>query len=278
MRLKFENELGTVEMSGGGDDSVRITGINGLGVPAYERRIYASYDFDGAVESMRRLPVRVITVGGDIIGGMSEAARITKILGMPCTMTVICDDFEREINVAACESQLEKKNKEYVKFALSLTCDDPYFYDSVPTEVGLYIREKLISADITLPAMFSKRTTNASVTVHSDREVEPVITILGKRNPDETEGKIVIENKITGTVFTLLYVPEEDELITIDIAKRTITSDINGNLISHISDDSFLSDLVIDDRGAEFVTTGYGATGHISAYIVYRNKYIEAIL
>lgn len=277
MRLKFENELGAFEMSGGGNDSVRITGIKGLGVPAYERRTYASYDFDGAVESMRKLPVRVITVGGDISGGMSEAVRITKILSKPCKMTVICDEFERVINVTACDSQLDKKNKKYVKFALSLTCDDPYFYDSIPNEVGLYIRKKLISSDTTLPAMFSERTTSASIKIHSDRVVEPVITILGRKNPDETEGKIVIENKVTGAVFTLLYVPENEEIITIDVEKRTITSDVNGNLISYISDDSFLSDLVIDDRGAEFVTTGYGATGHISAYILYRNKFIEAI-
>lgn len=278
MRLKFENNLGIIEMSGGGDDLIRVTSIGGLGVPAYERRTYASYDFDGAVESMRRLSVRTITVGGDITGGISEAVRLTKILSRPCKMTIYGSDFEREINVAACEPRLEQKNKSFVKFALSLTCDDPYFYDAVPTEVGLYVRQKLISSDTTLPAMFSQRTNSASINIRGDRDIEPIITILGKRNSTETEGKIVIENKVTGAVFTLQYVPEDEEIITIDVSKRTITSDINGNLISYITDDSYLSDLVIGDEGAEFLTTGYGATGNISAYIKYQNKYLEAIV
>ncbi len=278
MRLIFENELGTVEMSGGGEDSIRITSIGGLGVPSYERRTYTSYDFDGAVESMRRLPPRTVTVGGDILGGRSAVAHILKVLSSPCKMIISCDDFEREIRVCACQAELSDKNKAFTRFALSLTCDDPYFYDAKETRVGLYVREKLINAQTELPAMFTKRTTSASIRITSDRDVEPTILILGSRNPDETEGRIVIENKLTGAVFTLLYVPENDEIITIDISKRTITSDINGNLIGYISDDSFLSDLVIGNEGAEFVTTGYGATGNVSAYIIYQNKYLEAIV
>ena len=74
MELRFENELGNIVMSGGGSGEIRITSINGLGVPAYERRLLTSYDFDGAAESARRMPVRSITVSGDLTGGREQAA------------------------------------------------------------------------------------------------------------------------------------------------------------------------------------------------------------
>lgn len=278
MRLKFENKLGTVEMSGGGNDAIRITGISGLGVPAYERRTFTSYDFDGSVESVRRLPARLITVGGDILGDAYAVSDMLRVLSEPCTMTIISPDFERIVYVSACEAAIKEKNKTFTGFALSLTCDDPYFYDAEATETGLYVREKLITSETTLPAMFCKRETRTSIYVSGDRDIEPVITIMGNRNFDETEGRIVIENKLTGAVFTLLYVPETGEIITVDVLKRTITSDINGNIIGCISDDSFLSELVIGQEGAVFVTTGYGAAGNIGAYISYRNKHLEAIV
>lgn len=278
MRLEFKNRLGTISMSGGGEDNVRITGISGLGVPQYERRTYSSYDFDGIMESMKRFPARNITVSGDIKGTVYDAAEIARILSEPSEMKIVSDSFVRIISVNACDVQFTKKSDAFVKFAMSAVCDDPYFYDSDYHEVGLYKREALIDSDTVLPAMFSKRTSSASIKITSHRDVEPIITILGKRNPDETEGKIVIKNRLTGAEFVLLYVPDNDEIITIDVSKRTIKSDKNGNLIGFISDDSFLSDLIIGEQGAEFVTTGYGAAGNIDAYIKYKNKYIEAMV
>ena len=276
MRLTFENALGKAEMSGGGESGIRITAVSGLGMPSYERRTLTSYDFDGAVESARKIPQRSIVVGGDIIGGTRKAQKLLKLLSEPCRMVVSCDSFEREIAVSACEAEFTEQNGVYTKFALALTCDDPYFYNAEPTQVGLYEKEKLITDETVLPAVFSIRKTSAKIDLCSDREIEATFVILGKRIPDETEGKIVIENLTTGAVFTLLYVPSDGEIITIDMAERTITSDINGNLIEYISDDSFLSDLVIAKDGAELTAIGYGATGDISAYIIYRNKFIEA--
>lgn len=278
MKLVFENELGRAELYGGGDNTVRISAIDGLCVPPYERRGYTSYDFDGAVESGRHITRRTVTVGGDMKATPREAADFIKIFSEPGVLKIITSEFEREINVAACEAEYSNKNNGYVKFALSLTCDDPFFYDAKETRLGLYVREKLIDAETTFPATFSRRTTSASLAVKSDRDVEPVIIILGSPRNGDGEGRIVIENIMTGALFTLNYVPEEDEIITLDIKERTITSNLYGNLISYISDDSFMSDLVIGKNGAQFVTTGYGATGYVTAYIIYKNKYLEAMV
>lgn len=278
MKLEFENELGKAELFGGGDNCVRISAIDGLCVPPYERRGYSSYDFDGAVESGRHILRRTVTVGGDMKASPREAAEFIKIFSEPGVLRLITDDFAREINVAACEAEYSNKNNGFVKFALSLTCDDPYFYDAEETRLGLYVRQKLIDSETTFPAIFSTRTRSASLPVKSDRDIEPVIVILGSASGGDGEGRIEIENILTGAVFTLNYVPEEGEIITLDINKRTIYSNLSGNLISYISDDSFMSDLVIGKDGAQFVTTGRGATGYVTAYIIYKNKYLEAMV
>ncbi len=278
MKLVYENGLGRAEMYGGGDNNIRISAVEGLCVPPYERRSYTSFDFDGAVESGRHMTRRTIAVGGDMKANAREAADVIKIFSEPGKLKILTNDFEREINVAACEAEYANKYNGYVKFALSLICDDPYFYDAEETRLGLYVREKLIDSTSVFPLMFSRRTTSASIAVQSDREVEPTIIILGGQRNGDGEGRIVIENILTGALFTLNYVPEEDEMITLDIKERTITSNLNGNLISYITDDSFMSDLVIGKNGAQFVTTGHGATGYITAYIIYKNKFLEAMV
>lgn len=278
MKITLENKYGSIRMSGGGDENVRICSVTGLGIPAYERRCYSSYDFDGVVESVRRVPSRTISVGGDIIGGREVYSKMLKILSYPCEMIIEDKDLRRMIHISSCEMDFVKKGSIYTRFALNMSCDDPYFYDCEDTVAGLYSRKKLISKDTVLPAMFSSRVSCTSIKILSERIVEPVITILGKRNSDNDEGRIEIKNAVTGAVFTLDYVPEDDELVTIDVMNRTITSDIKGNIINCISDDSYISDLVIDERGAEFTTTGYGATGDITATLIYKNKYLEAMV
>ncbi len=276
MELIFKNSLGEKTLSGMGRDSIGITEIKGLGVPSYERQCYTSYDFDGAVESARRIPQRNITISGDIRGTKEDVSDFLKLMSEPFSLTVKTDSFNRSITVSSSNCQTTKVSKNITKFALSLVCDDPYFYDDKDTKVPLYEREELLSNETILPSMFSRRTASASLNVTSDRIIEPVIIITGRKNESEEEGRIVILNKLTGAEFTLLYTPEENEIITVDVKKRRITSDKNGNIISSISQDSFMSDLEIGKSGAVFELAGYGSAGNISAYIIYKNCYLEA--
>ncbi len=278
MRIILENELGTIELSGGGGGAFRVFALSGLGIPQYERRTFASYDFDGAVESGRRIPQRTIVIGGDYKGTERDASRLLKLLSKPCRMVIIQDALNREANVSCANVEFEQKNGVYTKFAIALSCDDPYFYDSEPTRVGLYVKEKLITGETMLPAVFSMHTAYARIEPSGDAEIEAKYVISGKRISGEEEGSIVISNLTTGKSFTLLYLPQDGEIITIDMKDRTITSDIAGNLIEYISDDSFLADLVIEKNGAELSALGYGGASDISAFLIYKNKYIEAVV
>jgi len=276
MKLIFKNSLGEKTLCGMGSDSIGITDIRGLSVPTYERQCYSSYDFDGAVESARRIPQRNITISGDIKGTARDVSDFLKLMSEPFKMTVETDNFKRSITVSAANSNISKVSKNITKFALSLVCDDPYFYDTEDTKVPLFYREELLTNETVLPSMFSRRTASASLNVTSDRIIEPKIIITGKKIESDEDGRIVIENKLTGAEFTLLYTPEENEIITVDVKKRSITSDKNGNIISSITKDSYMSDLEIDKNGAVFSLTGYGSATNISAYIIYKNCYLEA--
>lgn len=275
MKLEFKNDLGSFEMTGGGDGNIRITAINGIGVMQEQRQIFTSFDFDGAVESARRISQRNITIGADMQSSARRCAEIMKILSKPCTMTIISDAVSRQISASSAYAEISKQGADYKKIAISLVCDDPYFYDSTETVSGIFVRKKLITSDTALPAVFSTRSNEAEINFSGDRAVEPIIEILGNEKSDG-EGSIVIEDVTHNKQFKLNYVPQKDERITIDVAKRTAVSDINGNIIKYISDDSFMSDLEIEADKTHIKAYGYGAAVTISAYIRYRNKYIEA--
>lgn len=277
MEVKFFGENGEVFMSGGGSAKIRITKISGIGVCTMERQLIKSYDFDGAKESARRAPQRLINISGDMRGSARDAAKLMRTLEKPCVMVISGGGIERRINISSADIEFGARSGDYFKFVISLTCDDPYFYDEQENIGGLFARTKLIDDKMTLPAVFSERTDGASVDVCGDREIEPIIEILGAM-PQGSEGRIVIENLSAEKTFTINYVPAEGERITVDIGKRTITSDINGNILKYISDDSFMSDLVIGIGTSQLRAVGYGAAVGMSSYIRYRNKYIEAFV
>ena len=172
MKLIFKNSLGEKTLSGAGDCSIGITQIDGLGVPSYERQCYTSYDFDGAIESARRIPQRNITVSGDICGTNEDVRDFLRLLSEPFYMTVETEAFKRSAKVSSASANTKKVSRNITKFALSLVLDDPYFYDDKDIIVPLYEREELLTRALVLPSMFSKRTASVSLKVTTDRIIE----------------------------------------------------------------------------------------------------------
>lgn len=274
MQLKLHNSAGEIII--GGESNIHATRITGLGAPAYERLLFTSYDFDGAVEGARRIGTRRINISGELLRSQPEAVRMMRVLSRPCKLTVL--PANREITVNAAECDFSDRNNVYQKFILALDCDDPYFYDAEEIRKGLYGINKLITDETVLPAVFSTRTDSTRVEICGDRPAEPIIEILGGEENDGAEGNITIENITNGTSFTLLYVPQKGERLTIDVAARTAFSELNGNIIKYLSPDSFMSDLELCAPYTDLKTIGSGAAGQMSAYVRYKNKYIEAFI
>ena len=149
MKLIFKNSLGEKILSGTGEGPFGITEISGLGIVPYERQCYTSYDFDGTIESARRIPGRNITIAGDIKGTSRDVKDFLKLMSEPFSMTVEEDGVKRTAYVSMATSKTSRVSENITKFALSLVLDDPYFYDEEETKVALFVREKLLSKKVT---------------------------------------------------------------------------------------------------------------------------------
>ena len=66
-------------------------------------------------------------------------------------------------------------------------------------------------------------------------------------------------------------------MIEINIGDRTITSSKNGNIISKISDDTFLSDFNLK-KGANLINVlNYNPNETLKVECIFNNSYVEAV-
>lgn len=276
MELKIENESDSIIMSGGGDARIRLTKLNGVGIIPPARKVITSYDFDGAAETSRHYLQRTIGIAGDT--DRENMLKLMHILSHPNILTITSNNISRRIYINQADVTVLEKSAEYIPFAAVLTADDPYFYDDEETERGIFTREKLLTSQTVLPAIFSKRTCDADIVISGDDMIEPIYEITAGESRQGDTGSIVIENETKGISFTLLYIPEKNEVITIDTKNRKITSSVSGNIINCLTDDSFLDDLVLDIGTNKIKGIGHGASGDVSIVVKYRNKYCEALI
>ena len=99
---------------------------------------------------------------------------------------------------------------------------------------------------------------------------------LDEDGEDATQG-IKIKNHTTGQHMKLDYVPVAEEVITVDIPNRKVTSSINGSILTAISRKTFLSDFWLAEGVNDIEVTNYNAGAAISAVCRYDNQYVEAV-
>ena len=94
--------------------------------------------------------------------------------------------------------------------------------------------------------------------------------------PDEEQGVTVI-NKTTGESIKLCIYLLKDEAIEIDIENRKITSNMRGNMIKHISEDTFLHKFKLLQGANHLKVISNNANEQINAVCRYRCRYIEGV-
>ncbi len=242
--VKYKNLLGTVEMCG----AIRVTRIEGLGLAEkeYDVAIFSGYDGQETVFS-RALP-RYITIGLEFFSkNQTELVKNTlRILSQPGYLFIEDDNFSRkifcnQINAPAPERVLKGQISTLV---VQFTCDNPYFEDGQDSRIPLYRRTKNLFGTFSLPMAFGETLMGETIRNVGDFSIEPIITINCIKKL-ETEETVVITNKTTGKSIQFAYTPQGNDEIIIDIKNRTIVSNISGNLINNLSDDSFLGDFVL---------------------------------
>ncbi len=281
LRIRYENSLGTVEMQGNGEKSIRITSIEGLG-PAereYEVSTFSGYDGQETLSS-RALP-RVVSIGAEIshTNHKSFVKNALKVLNQPGHLVVEDDDFSRrlfcnQVRIPDLERIIRGRLS---TIAIQFVCDNPFFEDGNVSKVALYQRTKNLYGTFSLPMCFGETVMGATINNVGNHEIEPIFTILCPWELENAE-TVTISNDTTGEKIKLSYTPQKDDLITIDVKNRTIVSNKTGNLINNLSDDTFLGDFkVVFGENHISVLVGDIASGFV-VECEYSNLYDEAVI
>ena len=116
----------------------------------------------------------------------------------------------------------------------------------------------------------------ATISANNDGEIGKLIADAMRKVTKD--GVITIENKTTGKKIIINYKVSVDEIITIDIPKRLITSSVNGDITSYLSNESYLCDINLI-CGENFIdVTPSAGNRNCEVYIVYRNLYTGVIV
>lgn len=278
MQLIYENELGRISLGGGHADSFNITEINGLSFPETEADTVRFSGVPGqTVVSVAVLP-RTITISGDIEDKTGiKTQKGAKVFSKSGTLYVVSNSRKRMIKSRCTSFTPEKRKGIFVPFTLQLVCDNPYFEDISKTKESILKKEKLLKSPFILPVMFSKRITEARIINRGTYENEPVFEITCKENAACPKG-IVIKNLTTGKSIELLTDVLKDEIITVDINQRKITSNIRGNLLGTLGENSKLSELYLAVGINDIWANAEEEPELLSISCNFRNSYVEALI
>ena len=277
--LKYTNNLGTVCMTGGGKSGIRITAIEGLGPfeSEYTALIYSGEDGQETTES--RALARCITVSADIVGNNAQSLfrQVCEVFSKAGTLYVINDGVARSIKCNQVKvAEPSRVQRGYaIGVTVQLVADSPYFETENDIVVPLYRRTKLLSVPFSLPHAFGKTVMGGKCDVDGGYTVEPIITVNCRNALTESE-TLTITNTRTNAVITLNHKPTANEIITIDIRNRTVSSSVSGNILNELSDSCFIGDFVLLPGENELKAIAGSINSGFTADCVYRCKYREA--
>lgn len=279
MYMYYENEYGKVNFSFGGNSEINVTAIDGLGIVPKECSCVRFIGEDGQTTVTSSVGARTITISGDIkLSSPSRLSAVLKTLNFPGYLYMAFKEKRRRIYCNNAVFVENGRNRLFMRFSLQFTADYPYFKDFVPRKQYLYQRIKLIKTNFTMPCMFSRRENRAEVINYSEFACEPVLYIINTETSAVSGGSgYEILNKTTGQAIKLETTSQEGEIIVVDIPERTVTSNFRGNILTCLSEDTYLSDFWLEPGNNIIEAVNRNSGEQITAACEYSGKYIEAV-
>lgn len=283
MRLCYENEIGMIWF-GGGTEHWNITNYSGLSL-AEKSFFTASYaESPGQVTLRQKAEARVVTLRGDYAGDTANLSLGMRILNEKGRLTITDGVKIRRIDAYCSRFEIQKPCGIYREFVVQFTADDPFFEGAETEEMALYSREDLVESKFELPCMFTKRIMTSDVYNHGDVASEPVFIIFCNKASCDGMSGILLENETTGARFNLQYALQEGETVTVDVARRSITSDAirednnKGSLIFFMSHDTILKNMYLVPGNNRFTVTNMAADSDMVVTCRMKEKYLEAVM
>lgn len=283
IHISYENEYGKIDMGGGNHQHINIREITGLALPdkSYNTVTYAGTD--GQETISETVMPRIITISGDISGNLQHViAKTAALLNFPGTLSIQSLAKRRRISCRCTSFDISERRQGnlYQPFVFQFTADDPYFLDFENRTISVFQRVDQITPSFICPLIFTRRDNEADIINMGNCNTEPVLYIYNNAkavSANTNEYGIEIVNQTTGASINLLYHTEDNEVITIDIPHRKITSNTKGNIINYISDDTFLSDFTLIPGTNHVKAVNYNTNENIEVICEYSSRYIEAV-
>jgi len=291
VELIFKNHLGTIQFKGRRHplykQGVIIKGVSGLGLPEREYKLASFINCPGQKLIASRDLARLITLSVDVYSEKQAKAHLRhmlEILYQPGELTLFSGRIQRKIACRCTEvSEPESHGNNFVSVVLQFTCDNPYFTDFEPQQVLLFKRTDLISENFSLPCMFTQRINRCLVVNDGCVASEPIITVVcaeaeASPNSESKNDGILIINHSTGQKIRLLCEGVSGETVTINIPERKIISDLQGELTSHLSSDSFLGAFILQSGENDIEIVNLNARKSVVVTMTFDNRYVEAVV
>ena len=285
IQVILENRHGRLCMGGSSSPQWRITEISGLGL--LEKNFSTvTYPGESGQQTLgHTYGPRTISISGVIMndGNLQRTlANAIHIFQDDVTVKLQFGERKRKTLCHVAVFENNERNVYLQHFVLQLIADNPFFEDWEDTSVAVYKRENLLKTTFTLPCVFSKRTNEIDVLVTGQENSEPVILIANTASPVNAleESGIELTNTLPGGTEQRIFLEtttQAGEIITVNIPERTVTSNLRGNLLNTLSNDSFLSDFYLAPGTNRVSVTNYNTFEDISVLCQYNNRYLEAV-
>ena len=289
MRIVLENEYGKFEMGGGTHPVARIQEKSGFGLVDKEATTVTFSGQAGRTTTDIRDTERTITLLIDFYGEPGKVEKLYSILHYPVNIKCFFGARRRQIsgrilNATEIEEIIYHR---WQSLALQFVCDNPYFTDFEDNIIELakpvnHLPNVIEDGKwyIALPVVATTIDAISKVDNRGNIKTYPVVSIFSAKitnNTPEVYG-ITVKNITTGKKIHLEYNISVSEVITVDIPKRKITSNMYGDITNKISDDTVLSEFYLDIGINEIQITSLSSEDRISGRLVYKNNYVSAVM
>lgn len=282
MEIVIQNRNGRIELGGGEHPSANLVAIEGVGLPARSPETI-KYSGQAGYKILNVTDMeRTITMSLDFKGMPFDVMKAYNVLQEECELLFFLGDCRRKIK-GICITPPEPEKIIYqrmYKLVLQFVCESPYFEDFCANNISLSTRTDMFPTSfeggkgyITLPAVATERTATISLKNKGDMDVYPVVTITA----DEAAETLVVSNITSGKSITLNKPIAEGETVIFDVANREITSDIDGNCLNYLSDDTILSEFMLHKGNNEVIVTN-GNLNALTGNISYKNQYKAVVM
>ena len=288
--IEISNQNGSFSI--GTHKRMKMTKIKGIGIPSKSTTHIEFIDVPGVTTTSVKDNSRTITIAGDFYGNRNDVQNIYRVISEECEIRFIVGTERRMIRGRCINPEdIERICNGIYSYVLQFECSFPYFEDFRAGKISIRNRIDQFPNTyengkwyVTLPAVATERTTNATVVNRGDFPVFPLITIsnLSEIVSYSDDGGVICIANDRGGRITLNHNFQIGEIVTVDLGNREIHSILadgsKSDITGQISDDTVLSEFRLLPGENHISVRTENTSTNISCVLEYKNLYNGVVL